>query len=273
MVRKSNSLPLKWHGGKQYLADKIVALFPEHSHYVEAYFGGGAVLFAKPWELVDSHSEVVNDLNGALANFWRVLGDEELFPRFQRLASATPFSKPRWEEAKGRVADDPVLRALDFFVQYRQSRQGLGRDFATMSRERTRRGMNEQVSSWLSAIEGLEDAHARIKRVVVLSEDAVSVIRREDSKSTLFYLDPPYLHETRTATKCYEHELAPEQHEELLASLDGVSGKFILSGYRSPMYDSFARKNGLRRVDIEIDNKSSGSKVKPTKIESLWFNY
>ena len=36
--------PLKWHGGKYYLASKIIGLMPSHLHYVEPYFGGGAVL-------------------------------------------------------------------------------------------------------------------------------------------------------------------------------------------------------------------------------------
>jgi len=39
--------PLKWHGGKSYLADRIIALMPRHLHYVEPYFGGGQVLFRR----------------------------------------------------------------------------------------------------------------------------------------------------------------------------------------------------------------------------------
>ena len=71
---KSN--PLKWHGGKRYLAQWIIAYFPRHTHYVEPYFGGGAVLFAKPDRLVIDHSEVVNDINGQLVNFWRCVRNE-----------------------------------------------------------------------------------------------------------------------------------------------------------------------------------------------------
>ncbi len=39
--------PLKWYGGKHYLAKQIIELMPPHLHYVEPYFGGGAVLFAR----------------------------------------------------------------------------------------------------------------------------------------------------------------------------------------------------------------------------------
>lgn len=69
--------PLKCHGGKHYLAGQIVGLMPPHLHYVEPYFGGGAVLFAKTSE---GTSEVANDLNGNLMNFWRVLQDKKSLP-------------------------------------------------------------------------------------------------------------------------------------------------------------------------------------------------
>jgi DNA adenine methylase len=52
--------PLKWHGGKHYLAKRIIALMPSHTHYVETHFGGGSVMLAKNPEGV---SEVANDGN------------------------------------------------------------------------------------------------------------------------------------------------------------------------------------------------------------------
>src|SRR4051794_29514866 len=89
--------PLKWHGGKHYLARKLIALMPPHTHYVEPYAGGLAVLLAKP---CDGISEVVNDLNGDLTTFWRVLQDANLFRRFQRRVQAIPFSEQEWQDAK-----------------------------------------------------------------------------------------------------------------------------------------------------------------------------
>lgn len=253
---------------------------PPHIHYVEPYFGGGAVLFAKPYEGV---SEVVNDIDGHLTLFWRVLQHEHLFEKFKRLCDATPFSEREFDVAQsidetfghnGKMPYEGLLcRAHSFFVRYRQSRQGLGKCFATLSRNRTRRGMNEQASSWLSAVEGLPEAHERLKRVVILNDDAVDVINQQDGINTLFYLDPPYLHETRSATKAYAHEMSEKDHIELLSCLKHLTGKFILSGYRSSMYDTYASANNWRRVDIEIDNKSSSSDVKEVKTECLWMNY
>lgn len=282
---QKTSLPLKWHGGKQYLASKIIQLIPQHTHYVEPYFGGGAVLFNKPQELVEDHSEVVNDVDCELMNFWRVLRNSGTFAAFKRQVSLMPFSSQEFDAAKQALVsrqssppDKPtpaeaVSRAVAFFTVYRQSRQGLGKDFASMSRTRTRRGMNEQVSSWLSAIEGLDAACERLQRVVLLCHDALTVIGREDGPGTFFYLDPPYMHGTRVTTSDYTNEMTDEDHDALLQRLGGVRGKFILSGYPSSLYDAAAKKFGWNCDKIQIDNKASAQKVKPLKTECLWRNF
>lgn len=255
------------------MAQQIIDLMPPHTHYVEPFFGGGAVLFAKNPEGV---SEVVNDLNGGLTNFWKSLKADSEFARFTRLVEATPFSSAEFNAASfcnegGERAS--VHNAVDFFVRYRQSRQGLGKDFATLSRNRTRRGMNEQVSSWLSAVEGLPEAHARLKRVVILNDDACKVIKQQDGPNTLFYCDPPYLHETRVTKSDYECEMSVEQHKALLDTLAAIEGKFILSGYPSQLYTDYEFRFCWKHIDIAIDNKASSKATKEIKIERLWMNY
>lgn len=271
--------PLKWHGGKHYLAKEIISRFPPHVHYVEPFFGGGAVLFAKPAAWIEGHSEVVNDINRDLANFWQALRDPEDFAWLVRELEATPFNQDNFEWCTTYDCRNPFMqhetrrRAWWFFIRYRQSRQGLGKDFATLSRNRTRRGMNEQVSSWLSAIEGLPEAHERLKRVVILNNDALKVIRQQDGPNTFFYCDPPYLHETRVTTSDYEFEMTEEQHEELLLTLSNIQGKFILSGYPHPLYLDLAGKLDWRYDEILIDNKASSKPTKDIKTECLWMNF
>jgi DNA adenine methylase len=100
------SLPLKWHGGKHYLARHIVGLMPPHVHYVEPFVGGLAVLLRKN---PDGVSEVVNDLLGDLTNFWRVLQGEDTFAR---LADA-PDGGPLRSCAAYDVCYAELLAALD----------------------------------------------------------------------------------------------------------------------------------------------------------------
>ena len=99
------------------------------------------------------------------------------------------------------------------------------------------RGRQDHVSAWDTAVEGLREAAERLRRVVILNRDAVDVIRQQDGEFSLFYCDPPYLHETRTATNAYEHEMSTADHEPLLAALVEVDGDVILSGYRSGLYE------------------------------------
>jgi len=262
--------PIKRHGGKSYLAPKIRALMPKHTRYCEPFFGGGAVLLAGDGEGV---AEYANDLDRELTNFWSALANEPWFTVFQRRASMTPFSEIEFDAAKEVHCNggiDPYAAAA-FFVRNRQSRQGLERDFATPT-SRLRRGMNEQVSAWLSAVEGLPEFHARLKRVEIRCQDAKDFIKELDSEETCFYCDPPYLHETRAGGREYgKCEMGDESHHNLLCCLKLVKGKVLLSGYRSAMYDDHLKK--WRRVDFEIPNQASSKREKEIKTECVWMNY
>lgn len=244
---------------------------PPHIVYCEPFFGGGAVLLAKNPEGV---SEVVNDLNGDLSNFWRVLQDADTWRDFCRIVQAIPFSEVEFADAqRATVFGSDVDRAVNFFVSCRQSLAGRMASFAPLSRTRTRRGMNEQAAAWLTAVEGLPAVHERLKRVVVLNRDALEVIRSQDGPDVCFYLDPPYTADTRTAPDVYAHEMPREKHVELLKVLSEIDGKFLLSGYRSKLYDKAAEVCGWARRDFELPNNAAGGKDKRRMIESCWANY
>lgn len=270
--------PIKWHGGKSYLARKFIALMPPHTHFVEPFAGGLSVLLLKN---PDEISEVVNDLDGDLSNFWRVLSRPKEFEQFQRLAEATPFSENVWRDAAGELPDliesgvpEIVARAFCFFISVRQSLAGRRNCFAPLSRNRTRRRMNEQASAWLSAVEGLPAVHDRLKRVVILDRPAIEVIRSQDGDETLFYLDPPYLHSTRSTTGEYGLlEMSESEHVRLLETLTRIAGKLFLSGYQSELYDDFAGKHGWHRMDFELPNNAAGGTAKRRMIESVWTNF
>lgn len=268
MVTARVPLPLKWHGGKFYLAPQIVALMPTHTHYVEPFAGGLAVMLAKDPGKV---SEVANDTHGQLTNFWRVLQDERAFGEFKRIMEAVPFSEAEWQEARKCSRTGPVGQAVDFFILCRQSLAGRMAGFAPLSRTRVRRGMNEQASAWQSAVVGLPEVHARLMRVVVLNHDALAVIREEDGPGTLFYLDPPYLGATRASADVYEHELADERHEQLLALIRLCRGKVMLSGYPSDLYDR--QLHGWTRHSFAVPNSASGQRRKRSMTEVVWCNF
>lgn len=308
------SNPLKYHGGKGYLASWLISLMPPRDTWHlwrEPYFGGGAVTLALNPEGL---SEAVNDINGDLVNFWTTLRDKDSFSEFCWLANNTALDQTAFDLPKhfhddpstnSFQFDNPTLCAWRFFIHYRQSRQGLGKDFATPTR-RLRRGMNENVSAWLSAVEGLPAAHERLKRIEIRCMHAPDFIRKYDDEMALTYCDPPYVHEARHgkgANSDYEFEMSSRAHVILLATLqdservwhskktfeelDGdeeysefisavespLKGKFMLSGYRSRQYDIAASLFGWTRHEHVIPNSSSSKKKKDKKTECVWLNY
>jgi DNA adenine methylase len=265
--------PIKYPGGKSYLAKRIIDLMPPHIHYCEPYFGGGSVLLNRD---PGGISEVVNDIDGELTNFWRVLQSDVTFGAFRRRVEATPLSRKEWADANLHMGNgwrDGIDKAVEFFVNARQSRAGDQKAFTSLTRTRTRRGMNGNVSEWLGAVEGLPAVHARLKRVVIENLPALEVIHREDTPGTLFYCDPPYVHDTRASKSLYRHEMTADSHLELLGALIECKGKVMVSGYPSIMYERVLESRGWRFVDFDLPNNQAGGESKRRMTERLWMNF
>ena len=282
--------PLKYPGGKSYMLSFLSGVAPPRHSYdtlVEDYFGGGGFTLAHDPE---GKSEIANDLNGELTNFWRTLQDEGLFGAFSRRLEATPFSAAEFERAlcplPDRPGEDPTVvdrvvmirRAVAFFVANRQSAMGIGKSFAPLTTGRLRRGMNEQVSAWLTAVEGLPAVHARLKRVLVLNEDAAGLISRLDKPRVFHFADPTYLPETRVSKKLYKTEMSVADHESLLLTLQKVEhAQVMLCGYDSAMYrdalEGGATKWHRHLKTVPSAMSKTDGKAKPTRIEVVWTNY
>lgn len=69
LIKPSLKTPITYYGGKQRLCQKIINMIPHHHLYCEPFVGGGAVFFAKAPSVV----EVINDTNGELINFYKVV--------------------------------------------------------------------------------------------------------------------------------------------------------------------------------------------------------
>src|SRR5262249_9244227 len=151
------------------------------------------------------------------------------------------------------------------------SRSGLMTCFTSVTRNRTRRGMNGNVSEWLSAVDGLPAIHERLRRVLIENMPAVELIRREDRPGTLFYCDPPYVPETRTALDAYVHEMTEEEHHALLETLISCRGRVILSGYSSDLYETILRN--WSRHTFDLPNNAAGGQKKRRMTEVLWCNF
>jgi DNA adenine methylase len=117
----------------------------------------------------------------------------------------------------------------------------------------------------------LPAVHERLRRVLILNRPALEVIEKHDGPQTLFYLDPPYLHETRETTGEYQHEMAELDHLQLLELIRTCKGKAMLSGYPSKMYDTAL--HDWTRYTFDLPNQAAGGKEKRRMTEVVWTNY
>ena len=136
--------------------------------------------------------------------------------------------------------------------------------------------MTASVSKWLGNIENNIPAAAnKLGSIRVENNDFEESIRKYDSDNTLFYLDPPYVPDTRTFKKGYKYELSIEDHERLVDILLTVKGKVILSGYDNEIYRRLETEGKYKKILIKEAVKSSinVNREERTGKEYVWINY
>jgi DNA adenine methylase len=257
-----------WYGGKFNHLDWLLPLLPAAHHYCEPFAGSAAVLLNR----IPAPVETYNDIDGEVVNFFRVL--REWPDELARLISLTPFSREEFHMAisGGNNEIDGMERARLFYVRARQARTGLAQT-ATLGRwancrDTSRSGMSGVISRWLGGVESLPEIATRLLRVQIENRPAIDVIRLYDSPETLFYCDPPYLHDTRGDSKAYRFEMSRTQHIELAQVLFSCKGKVALSGYRNALMDKLYKD--WRRFDAPIKHCHS---IKKLRQECVWMNY
>jgi DNA adenine methylase len=259
--------PVKWYGGKRYLASRIIGNFPPHRVYLEPFGGGGSVLLNKaPVEV-----ETYNDLDLRITRLFRVLRDDG--ERFVEMVRLIPYSQVEFDSAASYpVKADDLAMAICDFVRWRQSFGGKGQSWSYTT-GRARGGMAGDVNAWWTAIELLPQIIDRLRRVQIICQSALEAIPRFDHKDGLIYCDPPYVHGVRSygSTDIYGVEMSDDDHRKLAKVLDACEAKVVLSGYPSLLYDELYAR--WRVVEFDIANHAAGGKSKSRERECLWMNF
>ena len=243
---------------------EILPRIPEHRIYTEAFFGGGAVFFAK--EPVES--EVINDTNHMAITFYEVVKTN--FEELKAKIEATPFSRASYKVAMS-IYHMPHLfnrlqQAWAFYV-------GVNMGFSAMigSWGYDKYGKRGRVFHH-KKLRFNPEVMERLKGVQIECNDACAVIESRDTPDTFHYVDPPYIDSNQGHYGGY----GKEDFERLLKTLSSVKGKFLLSSYPSELLEQYTSKCGWYTKSFEKPlsaGRIMDGGIRKRKLEVLTANY
>lgn len=258
--------PFTYYGGKQSIADQIVAVMPRHLHYVEPYCGSLSVLLAK----VPVRMETVNDIDGELVNFWKMLRD---YPDvLGRACALTPHSRNDYMAARDYDdAPTDLEAARRTWVRLTQGRGGTLRQSLTGWRHFVApRGSSIGMPGYLTGyVERMAMVAERLHHVSLEAMPALDlIVKYGQDPETLLYVDPPYLGSTRGWGNNYKNEMrTDEEHRNLAERLRDCAASVVLSGYPSALYDDLYA--GWDYIQIEA---ATGNGAQRARTEVVWSN-
>ena len=260
-----------YYGGKQKQLAWLLPLLSKCDHFVEPFCGAASVILNR---LPGTSLETINDINGDIVNFFRVLRDrgDELINKLQ----LTPYSREEFTEAL-EPTDEPVERARRFYVKCRQGFGGVIHKITSGNWGYGRKKLAPLPSRIVRSVEQLELIVDRLKLVQIENRPALDVIRRFDDPGVLFYCDPPYVGSSRGkgGPRVYgDFEMTDDDHRELSAALHGCEAKVAISGQRCPLYDElYSNWTRHDKADNYLTLNNKPDHPSTYRIDSLWTNY
>lgn len=266
--------PITYYGGKQRLTKTIVSMIPPHKVYIEPFFGGGAVFFAKQ----PSYLEVINDINDNVVTFFRVCQNEAQFQELSAKIQATLFSEALFLQAKtiwnGYWPASDVERAWAVWVccNYAFNATPYGGwkwDMGTA-------GSHSGVVAANKRNAFTEEIFERLKYAQISCRNAINVLQERNSPESFAYIDPPYIGCDQKHYRGY----TDDEFEKLLIVLEqDFQGKFILSTFSNELIIQYAAKNDWNIFRKNMPMSAANFRIKEKGINSrrkeelLVFNY
>lgn len=257
--------PIRWFGGKHYLAKDIIPLMPQHHCYVEPFAGGGHVLTQKE----PSKVEVYNDLDGDLINFLLTLrkSKQKLLNALETLPSSRLLAK-MWTE-QPLPEDDSFERAVRWYYLLRHLMVPANGKMKSGFRSGK---IKSTAFDYQNSVVRLEQFEQRLRNVNIEMLDYKECIQRYDGENTFFFIDPPYV----GREKMYKGQFNEQAHRELAELLRNIKGKVLVSYYPDPLIEELYQGWRIATVDALVGSsvvKASEGQNKRKETELFLMNY
>lgn len=273
--------PLPWTGNKGCIYTTIDAFMPSHNTYVEPCMGSAEVFLRKN----PSEREIINDYNGDLVKFFRVLqrseklayligrlylsfNSEQLFRANKAMLSGVPNILDDITETSIMIENadwHDIELAVAFFENQTFSFSSTGKTFAIAKKDMTRR------------FGRLVAASCRLRNAIIMHRDYKDCINYAAGKNTFILLDPPY---KGTEDYYQKSSFDENEHQSLFEFMNSIHEKyngeckFIITYNNDPYIVELANKYGFNTfIKERLHNMAQSTKPGEMFEELLISNY
>lgn len=273
--------PLPWIGNKGCIYKTIDAFMPPHRTYVEPCMGSAEVFFRK----APVQKEILNDYNGDLVKFFRVLqrseklayligrlylsfNSEEIFRANKERLRDVPNVLDDVNETAVIIENAPwedIELAVAFFENQYFSFSSTGKTFAIIGKDMTKK------------FDRLLAACNRLRNAIIMHRDYKDCISYAAGKDTFILLDPPY---KGTEDSYPKANFDSSEHKKLFDFMNAIhlefggECKFIITYNNDPYFHKLAKEYGYyTHVQPRLHNMVQSSKPGEMFEELLIGNY
>lgn len=223
---------LRRMGNKTKLADNIVKEFPDHSIYIELFFGAGGLFFNKS----KAKYNIVNDLDGDVFNLFNVVLHQR--KEFDELFRKMPIHIDLLEHWKKEKETEPIAKALRFLFLSNLTFMGAGQTIK-FGTENPKNSVYNNIDKTIELLHDVQFLNNDFR-------DVLPKIQLREKSKVFIYCDPPYL----GTNDNYSDSFCEKDSFDLFEVLTSSDCRFAMSEFAHHFILKEAKKRNLNIITI-----------------------
>lgn len=240
---------IPWVGGKRRFLKFLLPLIPQHKTYIEPFFGGGALFFAKDKAKI----EIINDIDDNLINLYNVVktNKDDLIKNTEHTFSSRSLYNKYKNEYKNE--EDKVLKAYKYLYVLTNS-------YRTKMNSCTY-GISKKIIPYSISndrfIKKINEVSQRLERTYIECIQYDILFKRYDHKDSFFFIDPPY-----HGAKMYDIEKydIDKMYDNILNFMNNSDSKVLLTCNKNEKTLELFSNLNIKEFDVNYNTSISNNK-------------
>lgn len=251
----------QYPGGDWYVKDdilKVLSYAPCRKCILVEVFGGSGVI-TQHAPVSKYRNRVYNDLDRLIYNLVKTIKEQ---PRImQEVLSFIPYSREIHDYIKSLLREgsclEPLVNAILVFYLLNSSFNGKIKGSFSYSKDSSM----SRAHIFMGNIASIMETAKRFRDVTIESLDFRDLIKRYDTETTVFYLDPPYYGSKYDGSTFYNVDFTPSDIRDLVEILNNIQGYYVLklSDDQLEYYEGLQYKDKVEVEHYKIMEKTNGT--------------